>query len=186
MPIDIDADGHQTGAKRRQGRLRVLVAQLEHESHAFNPTVTQGSEFVTFEGEDILRTEESALLALGGILNGARERRVEIVPTIASKAVPSGPVDHRFYLQVKHQIIAGAIMHAPDVICLALHGALRTTELADAEGDLLESIRIAAPEALIGAVLDMHAIITERMLENCDVVVGYKTNPHIDIFQSGR
>src|SRR5262249_59235836 len=34
--------------------------------------------------------------------------------------------------------------------------------------------------------LDLHANISERMVTPCDLVVGYRTNPHVDMIERGE
>ena len=57
---------------------------------------------------------------------------------------------------------------------------------ADGEGDLLARVRAAAPGAPIGVALDLHGNITPKMVANADVMVGFKTYPHIDMYETGE
>ena len=41
------------------------------------------------------------------------------------------------------------------------------------------------PEVQIAVSLDLHANVTDLMVKNCDVIAGYKTYPHIDMFETG-
>ena len=38
----------------------------------------------------------------------------------------------------------------------------------------------------IGVALDLHANITQKIIDNADVVVGFKTYPHIDMYKTGE
>jgi microcystin degradation protein MlrC len=38
----------------------------------------------------------------------------------------------------------------------------------------------------IGVALDLHGNITQRMVDNADVMVGFKTYPHVDMYETGE
>lgn len=45
----------------------------------------------------------------------------------------------------------------------------------DGEGELLERVRRAAGNVPLGVALDLHANVTARMMDQADIVVGFKT-----------
>ena len=47
-------------------------------------------------------------------------------------------------------------------------------------------MRAAAPGVPIGVALDLHGNITEKMVRNADVMVGFKTYPHVDMYETGE
>lgn len=55
----------------------------------------------------------------------------------------------------------------------------------DGEGDLLARVRAAAPGVPIGVASDLHGNITQKMIDNADVAVGFKTYPHVDMYETG-
>ena len=69
-----------------------------------------------------------------------------------------------------------------DVVLLYLHGAMVADGYDDCEADVLEHCRaIVGPKAVIGAELDLHAHLTQRMLAAANAIVAYKEYPHTDI-----
>jgi microcystin degradation protein MlrC len=56
----------------------------------------------------------------------------------------------------------------------------------DGEGTLLEKIRAIAPKTPLAVSLDLHGNVTEAMVRNCNVLTGYKTYPHVDMYESGE
>ena len=69
-----------------------------------------------------------------------------------------------------------------DGLYLDLHGAMVTTELEDAEGELLTRIRkILKDKTPIIVSLDFHANISTSMLELSTLMTAYRTYPHIDM-----
>ncbi|MBI3708308.1 MAG: M81 family metallopeptidase, partial [Proteobacteria bacterium] len=55
----------------------------------------------------------------------------------------------------------------------------------DGEGTLLQRIRTLRPSLPIAVALDLHTNLTAAMVENCTVLAGYKTYPHVDIRATG-
>ena len=75
---------------------------------------------------------------------------------------------------------------AADIVLLDLHGAMVTQSLDDGEGELLRRIRAVDAEVPIGVALDFHTNLTPAMVENADVITGYRTYPHIDMYETGE
>ena len=74
-----------------------------------------------------------------------------------------------------------------DAVYVANHGAMVSTATPDPDGEILARIRAAAgPGAAIVATLDLHANISERMVDSADVIIGYQTNPHVDMRERGE
>ena len=106
----------------------------------------------------------------------------EPVPITVTAAEPGGPVDEAFFQRTKAEM-AERLKAAGDLdgVFCALHGAMTSTEGDDPDGELLEMARdIVGPEVPLLATLDLHANISERMVEKADILVSYITNPHVD------
>ena len=58
-------------------------------------------------------------------------------------------------------------------------------EPEDGEGELLTRLRRLAPHTPIGVALDMHANLYPAIVQNCDVLAGYQTYPHVDVYENG-
>lgn len=71
-----------------------------------------------------------------------------------------------------------------DALVVLGHGAGRSTDDDDPDATVFEALRAAVgPEVPIVVVLDFHANLSDRMCAAVDVIVGYRTNPHVDIAQ---
>ncbi|MFI7843924.1 M81 family metallopeptidase, partial [Acinetobacter baumannii] len=69
-----------------------------------------------------------------------------------------------------------------DGIYLDLHGAMVCEHLDDGEGELLARIKSAVGHDIPVAVsLDLHGNITRRSVDDADVMIGYRTYPHVDM-----
>ena len=104
------------------------------------------------------------------------------VPILVTAAEPGGPVDHAFFsatLAEMERRLTGAM--PLDGVYASLHGAMISTESDDPDGELLAMIRrVVGVDAPLIATLDLHANISERMVAEADILVAYRTNPHID------
>lgn len=56
----------------------------------------------------------------------------------------------------------------------------------DGEGTLLERLRQRCPGLPIAVTLDLHCNLTQRMVDNCTAMIGYKTYPHTDMHVVGE
>src|SRR3546814_20580501 len=54
----------------------------------------------------------------------------------------------------------------------------------DGEGELLRRIRQVAPDLPIAVALDYHTNLSAAMVENATVIAGYRTYPHIDMYDT--
>src|SRR6185295_1722899 len=78
-----------------------------------------------------------------------------------------------------------AVAGGGDAILLDLHGAMVTRSFDDGEGELLRRIRAVAPATPLAVALDLHGNITQPMIDHADILVGFKTYPHIDMYETG-
>jgi microcystin degradation protein MlrC len=73
-----------------------------------------------------------------------------------------------------------------DAVYLDLHGAMVTESVPDGEGEILARIRaVTGPDIPIAASLDLHANVTRRMADLADLLVPYRTYPHVDMAETG-
>ncbi len=162
---------------------------MEHETNTFSPVPTPLERFgrggfgVPTGGEVYERFRGTGT-GLGGLLDAADEAGYEIVTAVAGNAAPSGPVEVGAYAFMS-DAICDAVAEGCDAVMLDLHGAMVTETTADGEGTLLRRIREMAPDLPIGISLDLHANMTAAIVDNCTVLVGYKTYPHLDMYDAG-
>ena len=168
--------------------LRVVVAMMEHETNTFSPVPTPLARFGSPEvpvGADVVRLFKGTGTGIGAFLDIAQREGMETVTPIAGNAAPSGPVEADAY-RAMCDAICDAVAAGCDLCLLDLHGAMVTETTPDGEGALLARIRTMAPDLPIGISLDLHANITTAIVANCTVAVGYKTYPHLDMYEAGQ
>lgn len=123
---------------------------------------------------------------IGAFLDYAKEWGAETVLPLAGYAPPSAPVKREAFERAS-ALIVDAVEQGCDGVLLDLHGAMIVEGgLDDGDGELLARVRHAAPKVPIGVALDLHANVTERMVANCDIIAGYHTYPHIDMYETGE
>lgn len=169
--------------------MRLLIAQMQHETNTFSPVPTPWEAFGKdgpYLGEAALDAMRGTRMAIGAFIDIAEAAGAEIVLPVAGYASPSGPVDGQAYDRFC-RLIRDAAAKGCDGIMLDLHGAMVVADRTDdGEGTLLEMVRAAAPKTPIAVSLDLHANVTRKMVDNCDILTGYKTYPHVDMYESGE
>ena len=168
---------------------RVVLAMMKHETNTFSPVPTDLARFSKgaerpLAGAEILAAYRGTGSCTAGFIDEAEAAGVEIVPSIAANAPPSGPVHTAAYEYICDAILE-AVAGGCDAILLDLHGAMVTERHEDGEGELLTRIREIAPDVPIGVTLDMHANLYPAMVEHADLVAGYQTYPHVDYHETG-
>lgn len=166
---------------------RILVGGLFLEAHSFTPRHTALADFVVTRGPALIERLETSDTALAGGSRRLRAGGAHILPGLSAVAPPGGLAVHEDYLALRTQLLDAVAATRPDAIFLDLHGAMATTEIEDAEGDLVQALRrLVGPRVPIAVALDMHASMTRAMLDATPLWVGYKKNPHVDCSETGE
>ncbi len=168
--------------------MKIVIAMLKHETNTFSPLPTPleslGPSGGPLRGEAAYDHFKGTRIPVGAFIDLAEEIGAEIVIPVAARTAPSGPVAQDAFETVTREICE-CVAQGCDALLLDLHGAMVTEEFEDGEGELLARIRRAAPDLPIGVGLDFHANMSEKMVRHCDVAVGYKTYPHLDMYEAG-
>ncbi len=165
---------------------KVLTAEFLHESNTFNMHKTGLSSFearIFLIGEDAIAARgQAANTGLAGCLECVGEFGWDMSHTISTVAEPSGPVTSDAFDLIAGLIVDGAREARPDGVLMALHGAMVTEFCEDGEGELLERLRaVIGPDVPVAVSLDLHANVTMKMCDLAQIIVSYKTYPHIDM-----
>ncbi|MEK7752481.1 MAG: M81 family metallopeptidase [Acidobacteriota bacterium] len=169
--------------------MKIVIAQMKHETNTFSPVPTPLARFargggVPPEGRDAYAAFKGTGAAIAAFFDLAEAAGAEMVIPIAANAWPSGPVEDAAFEYIAGSICA-AVAAGCDAILLDLHGAMVTRSLDDGEGELLARIRRIAPRVPIGVALDMHSNLFPAMVDGSTVIAGYQTYPHIDVYETG-
>lgn len=170
--------------------MKVLVGGIYHESHSFSNVPTDLDSFretLFLEGWDSIEQLRGTTSEMAGFIQGSEKFGFEIVPTlwawgVATGPVRSGAVDHMIGI-VKDRFTAAEKI---DGILFALHGAMVAEQDRDGDGYILSRFRDFAGDSVpIVITLDLHANVSERMVEIANAIVGYDTYPHTDQVDRG-
>lgn len=109
-------------------------------------------------------------------------------PVLLTECEPAGPVEQVFFEQTLARMLLLIKELGPvDGVFIANHGAMTATGTTDPDGQMFEAVReLVGPSVPIVVTLDLHANISQRMVDCSDVIIGYLTNPHVDMRDRGQ
>ncbi|MEM3394667.1 MAG: M81 family metallopeptidase [Nitrososphaerota archaeon] len=174
-------------------KLRVLYGLIMQETNTFTPINTTFEYFLKthglYKGEEIIERFKGSLSEAGGVIDAASKNNVELVPLIWTGAPPLGRILRESLERILNELLQMVEKEAAngfDAVLLSLHGAMAAEGIDDADGYILSRVRrIIGYDVPLGVSFDMHANITERKVSESSIIVGYKTEPHIDMYQTG-
>ncbi len=163
----------------------VLTAEFLHETNTFSVRKTDMSSFEAYcflVGDDQLTTFDGTNSGVAGSLQCASKFQWNMHHAVTAHAGPSGLVTSEAFNTIAGLILDAARSRQPDGILLPLHGAMVTAFCDDGEGELLRRLReITGHDIPIAITLDLHANVTVKMCDLANIIVSYKTYPHIDM-----
>lgn len=170
-------------------RPRVAILGVYHETNTFSPLRTGTDAFARrwYRGGEVTEHFEGTRTMIGGFFDGARSAGLEPVPVFATFATPSGTVLREAFDAIRAEL-RDALRAVEDVdgVLFELHGDLFVDGERDAEAALVRLVRDELPGRPIATALDMHANMAAPRLTDVEIVIGYRTNPHVDTFERGR
>lgn len=172
--------------------MRFVIAMMKHETNTFSPLPTPLSSFGRtgghdgpFHGDEVVEAYAGTNNPIAAYLDLAREVGAEVVTPIAGEAWPGGPVPDDAFEAIANTICDSVVVGC-DALFLDLHGAMVTGLYDDPEGRLLKRVRTVAPDLPIAVAFDFHANLSAETIENATIITGYRTYPHVDMYDAGR
>ncbi len=169
---------------------RILIAECKQEVSTFNPVLSGYEDFTLRHGQSILDYHRQVRSEVGGALSVFDVTPgVELVPACSAHFITSGGTLADAAFERLAGELLSSIKAAPKVdgVYFSLHGAMAAQSEGDPEGWLLEQTRkIVGEKVPIVISLDLHGILTDRMLEQSDAAVAFHTYPHVDFFGTGE
>ena len=167
---------------------RILVAECMQEISSFNPMQSGYEGFSIQRGPEMVR-QRGLNTGLGGAFSVFEARPdVTLAPAMSARAGSAGLLSATGWTRLQHELLDAVRQALPgsDAIYVSLHGAMGADGELDPEGALLEAIRgMAGPSVPIVISLDLHGILTDRMLRQVDGLSIYHTYPHVDFADTG-
>lgn len=170
--------------------MKILVGGIYHESHSFSniPTDIDSFRQVLFlEGSESIEKLRGTTSEMAGFIEGSEKFGYEMIPTLWAWGLATGPVtttalDHMIGLVREAFESADHV----DGILFALHGAMVSESSLDGDGYILSRFReFVGNDIPIAITIDLHANVSDLMVEKASVIVGYDTYPHIDQVERG-
>ena len=168
---------------------RIAIARLWHEGNSFTPVHTRLANFRQREwssGADVATFYKGTRTELGAAVDFfAAHRSLTPIYLRCAAAPPGGAVEESDLQQVVHEIVDGVRKANADALYLSLHGALIGSDTLLADVVLLKEARAALGEKPLAVSFDLHANLDPVVALLADIVVGYKTYPHVDMYETG-
>jgi microcystin degradation protein MlrC len=177
---------------------RILIAGYQHETNTFAPSLadwaafTRGDSFPAFvRGAAMVEALSGINIPIAGFIEAGKRAGWTLVPSGWAGAIPSSYVTRDAFERIAgtlcEDVRAARDRGGLDAIYLDLHGAAVAEHALDSEGELLARLReIVGANLPIVASLDLHANVTQRMLDLADALVSYRTYPHVDMAATGE
>lgn len=169
---------------------RIAIAGFQHETNSFAKGRAGMAEFELADswpglvsGAALLDETEGLNLPIAGFAKAADAAGHDLQPILWCAAEPSGPVTNAAFETISARIIDGTL--GADALYLDLHGAMITEHHEDGEGELLSRLRDRHPDMPIVISLDMHANVSQAMVELADHICIFRTYPHLDMSETG-
>ncbi|MGB7183734.1 MAG: M81 family metallopeptidase [Burkholderiaceae bacterium] len=173
---------------------RIAVAGMQHETNTFAPSKADYDAFVQGggwpsiqHGDAIFEAINGANIPAQGAVAALHSAGHRLVPLTWCSASPSAHVTDDAFERIVGGICerltaAGSV----DGVYLDLHGAMVTESFDDGEGELLRRVRaVVGPRVPVVASLDLHANVSQQMVDASDALSIYRTYPHTDMAQTG-
>ena len=125
---------------------------------------------------------------MAGFLQAAAEAGVEVVPLLFTFTDPAGTITADAFERICGEMLDLLRDRGPwDGVLLAQHGAAVSEDFPDMDGEVAARVRaLVGPNVPIGMAPDMHANLSQKMVDHTTAIVGYRTNPHLDARERAR
>lgn len=175
---------------------RIALAGFLHETNTFAPLPTRLEDFTHGGGayaclltsDEILRYRGQRInRGAAGFIQRAEALGHKIVPLVFAAAEPANQVVRDAFETIMGMISEGLKENGPfDGLYLDLHGAMVVEEFIDGETEILKRCREIVGDILVTVSLDLHGNISRESFDLASVMIGYRTYPHTDVYQTGE
>lgn len=175
---------------------RIGLAGFIHETNTFSNTPTPLDNFIKqsgfypelLKGEAIYQFKEERMnIASSGFLHAVDDYGFEVVPLVWCGTEPSQSLPIDVFNELMGMIETALRNAGPlDGLYLDLHGAMVYGDLEDGETEILRRVRNIVDDIPVVVSLDLHGNISHECFQLADAMVGYRTYPHIDAFETGQ
>jgi microcystin degradation protein MlrC len=175
---------------------RIALAGFAHETNTFAPMITTFEDFAgkgpempsLVRPEEILAYKDKKVNNAGnGFTHQIEKMGHEVVPILVAHAQPAGTIVQGAFDRIMQMITDGIVEAGPfDAVFLGLHGAMVTEDYEDAETETQRRVRKVVGDIPVVASLDLHGNVPKAAVDEFSALVGYRTYPHIDAYETGE
>jgi microcystin degradation protein MlrC len=173
---------------------KIAILGFSLETNGFSPPSTRADfeQIYFMRGAQLEADIRSEHPSANGTLPGfVREMNATgdwtMAPLVVAATSPGGPAEQAFFDELVAEV--ESLLHAAlplDGVYISEHRAASTTADCDPDRTLFALVRgIVGPEVPLVATLDLHANVSQRMVDTTDVLISYLTNPHVDQRERG-
>jgi len=173
--------------------LHVLITEFRQETNSFNP-VKSDLAFWRENGwvlapDAVHGFHKTSRSAVDGMLDeldrSAPGSKIHYGPAYYSQSGGTADQDvMEAYIDELLRVLAN--QSELDLILFSFHGALQTTTFDDTEAEVLRLVRqVVGERVVISVSTDMHGFISRPFAERANIICGYLTYPHVDIYETG-
>lgn len=166
---------------------RLALIEIHQETNSFSTVATELRNFESlalYYDEEVHAGGDKHKLQVDGFRKAIKRfgmGQIEFVPIIAAWSHSGGKITAEVFDHFKSHILKRLKENNLDGIYYSVHGAMGVENMHDPEGDLLVKIReVVGHDIPIGVSCDLHANVTEKLVNHATFINAYRTNPHRD------
>ena len=170
---------------------KIYCASIATETNTFSSLKTDLKNFKeTFYAKPNRHPKTPTLCsALFPLLRKEKSKgRIKLIEGTATWAEPAGLINAKTWNYLKNKILDEVSLAGKlDIVLLGLHGAMISSNCIDCEGDLIKNIRkIVGSKVIIGVTFDPHSHLSNKCINNANIITVFKEFPHIDFIQTAK
>jgi len=177
--------------------LRIATGTISHETNTFcvHPTTLDNFKYDTLaprsvktgylNAKDFFEEFTGTKSVAGGFIDASRNLGFELVPTVWADATPGGTVAKETFDCLLSALLKALREYGKvDGVLLGLHGGGYSEVHTDLEGKVLKKVQaVVGKDTPVITTLDLHANVSQLMVDVACALVGYDTYPHVDMYE---
>lgn len=171
--------------------MRIFCASLATETNTFSPLRMDFSDFEqSFYAAPGEHPETPTLCSavFPTLRQRAKTGDFDLIEGTATWAEPGGLLNAETWQRLRNEVLDQVRAAMPlDGVVLGLHGAMIAEGCVDCEGTLIEEVRnIIGDNAIIGVSFDPHSHLSQKRVDNANIITVFKEFPHTDFVETGE
>jgi len=162
--------------------MRLATLGVAHETNTFSRVAASYDMWDIVRGDGLREKYATSTTTLAGYFAAAEQLGFDLVPLLFAVTGPIGTITRDAFDRIVGEMLTLLEQQGPwDGVLLPQHGAAVSEEYPDADGEVVRRVRaLVGPDVPIGVSLDMHANLSQAVIEHSTVTTVYRTNPHLD------